>query len=233
MNILAIETATEACSVALLCNGQVESRYQHQPQKQAHLVLPMVDELMAEAELIPAQLDAIAFGAGPGSFTGLRIAAAVTQAIAVAADLPVVSVSTLAALAQGIYREFDYAAVLTAIDARMQEVYWAEYKLDESSIMQLMGREYVIAPDQVPVPEQDNWAAAGSGWRAYAEPLKNRINQPIVVTKNNYWPQAQDILKLAVPRYQQGKTVAAELAEPVYLRNKVAKSIAERKAEQK
>ena len=101
MKILAIETATETCSVALLCNGQVTSRYEQQPQKQAQLVLPMVDELMSAAGLKPAQLDAIAFGAGPGSFTGLRIAAAVTQGIAISADLPVVPVSTLAALAPG------------------------------------------------------------------------------------------------------------------------------------
>ncbi|MBN1378206.1 MAG: tRNA (adenosine(37)-N6)-threonylcarbamoyltransferase complex dimerization subunit type 1 TsaB [Gammaproteobacteria bacterium] len=231
MKILAIETATETCSVALLCNDQITTRYEHQPQKQAHLVLPMVDELMAEAELKPKQLDAVAFGAGPGSFTGLRIAAAVTQAIAVSADLPVVPVSTLATLAQGVYRQYGSQAVLASIDARMKEIYWGAYKLAENGLMQLEGQELVVSPDEVPVPDGDEWIGAGSGWRAQASILEKRIKN-LQSIKDDCWPQAQDVLTLAVPLYQQGKTVAAESAEPIYLRNKVAKSIAEREAEQ-
>jgi tRNA threonylcarbamoyladenosine biosynthesis protein TsaB len=231
MKILAIETATETCSVALLCNDEVTARYEHRPQKQAHLVLPMVDELMANAGLKPSQLDAVAFGVGPGSFTGLRIAAAVTQAIAVTADLPVVPVSTLAALAQGVFRQHQFQAVLASIDARMKEVYWGVYKLDNNSLMQLQDKEYVLPPDHVPLPPAGNWIGAGSGWRAHSKELESRVNQPLAEILEDSWPQAQDVLTLAIPLYQQGKTVTAERAEPVYLRNKVAKSIAERQAE--
>ena len=231
MKILAIETATEACSVALLNDEQIVEHYEHKPQKQAHLVLPMVDKLMADAGLKPSQLDAIAFGAGPGSFTGLRIAAAVTQAIAIASDLPVIAISTLAALAQGAFRRHQFQAVLAAIDARMQEVYWAEYKLGQQHLMRVSREEHVVAPAAVPLPERAEWAGVGSGWSVYAESLKNRINQPIANIEDGCWPQAQDILTLAVPLYKAGKTIAADQAEPTYLRNKVAKSIAERKAE--
>lgn len=230
MKILAIETATETCSAALLCNGQTAARYEHQPQKQAHLVLPMIDELMAEAELKPAQLDAIAFGTGPGSFTGLRIAAAVTQAIAVVTDLPVVPVSTLAALAQGVFRQYQTPAVLASIDARMQEVYWGAYRLDENGLMQLQGKEHVLPPAEVPVPDNGCWTGAGSGWRAHAGVLKQCVRNLEAIEKD-CWPQARDVLTLAVPLYRRGKTVPADKAEPVYLRDKVAKSISERMAE--
>jgi tRNA threonylcarbamoyladenosine biosynthesis protein TsaB len=229
MKILAIETATETCSVALLYNGQVTSRYEHQPQKQAQLVLPMIDELMSAAGLKPAQLDAIAFGAGPGSFTGLRIAAAVTQGIAISANLPVVPVSTLAALAQGAYRQYQSSAVLAAIDARMQEVYWGAYRLDKNGLMQLQEQEHVLPPAEVPVPDGADWVGAGSGWRAHADILKTRV-QSLRDIKADCWPQAIDVLTLAIPLLQQNKTVSADQAEPVYLRDKVARSIAERQA---
>lgn len=231
MKILAIETATEACSVALRCGDELLVRYEHQPQKQAHLVLPMIDELMAESGLKPGGLDAVAFGAGPGSFTGLRIAVAVTQAIAVSADLPVVPVSTLTALAQGGYRRFQFTGVLAAIDARMQEVYWSVCKLNDNKLMQPLEREYVIAPDEVPVPEVGNWAAIGSGWRSYPERLQERIGFPLVTVRRDLWPEAEDVLTLSIPLFQQGKAVSPEHAQPVYLRDNVAKSIAEREAE--
>jgi len=193
----------------------------------------MIDELMAQMQLKPSQLDVCAFGAGPGSFTGLRIAAAVTQAIAVSADLPVVPVSTLRALAQGAYRLYQHKQILAAIDARMQEVYWAVCKLDENELMQVIGEEYVIAPDKVPLPENGEWVGAGSGWRSYKDKLDARINTMLISVKDELWPQAQDILTLDIPMVEQGKVVAAEFAEPVYLRDNVAKSIVERKAEQK
>ena len=229
MKILAIETATEACSVALLCNDQVDARFEHKPQKQARLVLPMVDELMAAAGLRPSQLDAVAFGAGPGSFTGLRIAAAVTQAIAITADLPVIPVSTLAVLAQGTFREYGSTAVLASIDARMREVYWGVYTLDNDNLMQLQGLEQVLPPEEVPVPDSGHWVGAGSGWRAHDALLRRRVEH-LQDVKSDCWPQAQDVLTLALPLYRQGKTIPAGQAEPVYLRNKVALSIAERRA---
>lgn len=230
MKILAIETATEACSVALLYDGEVRERFEHQPQRQADLVLPMVDELMGEAGLRPAGLDAVAFGRGPGSFTGLRIAAAVTQGIAVAADLPVVPVSTLAVLAQGAYREHGAPAVLAVLDARMSEVYWGAYRLDGNGLMQLEGSECVVPPDEVPLPEEAEWLGAGSGWGAYPGELQSRLGDRVTGAEPGLWPRAADMLVPAGALFRAGETVPAGRAEPVYVRDKVARSIAERRA---
>src|SRR3569833_3307602 len=129
MKLLAIDTATEACSAALYLDGAVNKRYVLAPREHALLILPMIDELLRDANLSPLELDAVAFGRGPGAFTGLRIAAGVAQGIAYGADLPVVPVSSLAALAQGCYRERGVTRVLATIDARIGEVYWGAYRL--------------------------------------------------------------------------------------------------------
>ncbi len=229
MKILALETATEACSVALLNGDVVIARYVHQPQQQAQLVLPMVNDVLQEAALPLTSLDAIAFGRGPGSFTGLRVAASVTQGLAVASDLPVVPVSTLACMAQGMQRRFQASRVLTALDARMQEVYWAEYVL-QNDLMVLNSVEQVLPPAQVPLPAAGVYMAAGSGWQAYADILQTRFEGFIDSLQADVWPQAEDMLPLAKALYQQGAAVAAEQAIPVYLRDKVAKSKAERSA---
>lgn len=231
MKILAIETATESCSVALQNGDECIHRFEHQPQQQAKLVLPMVDELMAEAGLKPAELDAIGFGRGPGSFTGLRIAAAVTQAIAMACDVPVVPVSTLAVLAQSAYREHGAEVVLAALDARMQEVYWAEYRLGENNLMQLQGQEQVLPPAEVTVEQEGTYLGCGSGWRAYQEVMIEQLKRLQLSVEADCWPHAQDLLPLAIAGFKQGQTVQAERVEPVYIRDKVAKSIAERKAQ--
>lgn len=234
-NILAIETATEACSVALLAGNDILHKFEHQPRQQARLVLPMADELLAEAGLTPGNLDAIAFGCGPGSFTGLRVAAAVTQGIAVVGDLPVLPVSTLAAIAQGAQRRHSEARVLAAIDARMQEVYWGVYRLNGEGLMELQGQEHVLPPAQVlaPAEKADGWCGAGSGWLAYAEALQSRLSgQGCAVRRvyENVWPEAVDVLTLAVPLYATGRGLPAAQAIPTYLRDKVAKSRAERAA---
>src|SRR5688572_16016384 len=145
--ILAIETATEACSVALLHGGKTLQRFEHRPQAQADLVLPMIEAVLSEAGLKTQDLDAIAYGRGPGSFTGLRIAAAVTQGIAVATGLPVIPVSTLAVIAQGVYRVHGREKVIAAIDARMQEIYWGYYRL-QNGLMTAVGDEQVSPPDK-------------------------------------------------------------------------------------
>lgn len=234
VNILAIETATEACSAALLVGDDVLHKFEHQPQQQARLILPMVDALLAEAGLAPAGLDAVAFGCGPGSFTGLRIAAAVTQGIAVAGELPVLPVSTLAAIAQGIYRRHGEARVLAAIDARMQEVYWGIYRLNDEALMTLQEQEHVLPPSQVPAPsDKEGWCGAGSGWLAHVDVLRSRMagqGCPVKRVYEDVWPDAVDVLSLALPLYKAGKGLEAAQAIPTYLRDKVAKSTAERAA---
>ncbi len=175
MNILAIDTATEACSAALYINGQLRSSYQLAPREHSRLILKMIDGLLSEAELSVSKLDAIAFGRGPGSFMGLRIAAGVVQGIAFAHDIPVIAVSTLKAIAQRAFEQTKNKHILTAIDARMDEVYWAAYSLNEQ-LWQLHGEESVISPDKVPLPELlsqsgHSWVGAGTGWASYKDRL--------------------------------------------------------------
>ena len=164
MKLLAIDTSTEACSAAVLIDGEIRERYRLAPREHTHLILPMIDELLRESDLKVGGLDAVAFGRGPGAFTGLRIAAGVVQGIAFGADLPVVPVSSLAALAQGGYRETGACRVLAAIDARIQEVYWAACEFDDAGQLQMIGDEVVCSPEQVPIPGGDDWHGVGSGW---------------------------------------------------------------------
>lgn len=228
MKLLAIETATEACSAALYIDGEISERYQIAPREHTKLILPMADELLAEAGLSPAQLDAVAFGCGPGAFTGVRIATGVVQGIAFAADLPVVPVSTLATLAQGARREFGWSRVAAAIDARMGEVYWGSFEDDGEGIMRAVAEEQVIAPQLVPLLEGDSWCGIGSGWQAYSSELAQRQGGAMSATNGEYFPHARDVAVLAVDGFARGESVAAEQALPRYLRDSVAKKAGER-----
>jgi len=221
MKLLAIETATEACSAALYLDGEVQEMYEFAPRGHAQLLLGMVDRLMSEAEVKPAQLDALAFGRGPGAFTGVRIATGVAQGIAYAADLPVVPVSTLAALAQGGLREFGWSHVAPAIDARMNEVYWAAYSANDAGLMVAQSDERVCAPDQVPLLDGQEWHGIGSGWQTFAEALSVRQQGRVLDWQGEYLPHAQDVAVLAVDAFAKGRTVTAREALPVYLRDQV------------
>ena len=225
MKLLAIETSTEACSAALYLDGELNERYESVPQMHAQLILPMVDALMSEADISVTQLDVLAFGRGPGSFTGLRIAAGVAQGIAFGADIPVTPVSSLAALAQGIYRERCTPHVLVAADARMSEVYWGIYQADENGIMRLHGLEQVSKPDFVDLPpdHHNNWFGAGSGWGVSAASLQHRLASKISAYDADCLPHAQDIALLGVDAFDRGCRVHAHEAIPVYLRDDVAK----------
>lgn len=218
MNILALETATEACSAALLMGDEVLERYQVSPRGHSQLILPMVDELLAEAGITMGQVEAIAFGRGPGAFTGLRIAVGVTQGIAFAADLPVIPVSTLAALAQGCEQD----RVLAAIDARMDEVYWGMYQRNPDGFMAVEGKEQVLPPDRVPVPEGDHWYGAGSGWESYRDVLAKQCGSQLSGTDGLRLPRARDVARLGEAYFRAGEAVSAEQAVPVYLRDQVA-----------
>jgi tRNA threonylcarbamoyladenosine biosynthesis protein TsaB len=224
MNLLALDTATEACSCALFVDGQLFIRYELAPRRHAERILPMLDEVLAEAAIKRQHLDAITFGCGPGSFTGLRIACGVVQGIAFGLNLPVVPVSCLAALAQGAYRECGAQRVMSAIDARMNEVYCALYEVDEYGIMRLHGTEEVIAPNAVAVTQADiGW---GSGWLSYGDELARHVR--VTHYQGNCYPQAQDLLPLALEKLAQGQVVSAAAALPLYLRNNVAVKIQDR-----
>jgi len=226
MRVLALDTATEACSAALLVGTEVRERYELAPRQHANLILMMVDQLLAESGIGLGQLDGLAFGRGPGGFTGVRIATGVVQGLAFGAALPVAPVSTLQALAYGAWRELGQERVLAAIDARMDEVYWGAYELeasDEGRTMVLRGEERVAAPIAVNVPSSGaSWFGAGSGWYAHGPALAQVVGERLAGREDTRYPHAHDIAVLGAAALRRGEGVAAEQALPVYLRDEVA-----------
>lgn len=229
LKILAIETATEACSAALLSGDEVISRLQIAPRDHGQLILQMVDDLLAEAGLVVSQLDALALGRGPGAFTGVRIATGVVQGIAFAADLPVARVSTLMALAHGAWREKGEHQVLTAMDARIGEIYYAGYRFNHaSSLPECVIAECICAPDAAPRPAQSGWYAVGSGWQAYHSVMEPLFADVVEACDESRLPHACDVARLGAAHYLAGEMVVAEQALPVYLRDNVAEKMASR-----
>ncbi|MCA0935598.1 tRNA (adenosine(37)-N6)-threonylcarbamoyltransferase complex dimerization subunit type 1 TsaB [Vibrio alginolyticus] len=220
--ILAIDTATENCSVALLVNDQVISRSEVAPRDHTKKVLPMVDEVLKEAGLTLQDLDALAFGRGPGSFTGVRVGIGIAQGLAFGADLPMIGISTLAAMAQASYRLHGATDVAVAIDARMSEVYWARYTRKENGDWMAVDEECVIPPANLVEQAQSDektWTTAGTGWDAYQETL---TSLPFSVTASEVlYPDSQDIVVLAKQEFDKGNTVPVEESSPVYLRDNV------------
>lgn len=221
--ILAIETATEACSAALLHNDQLTERYELAPQKHTALILPMCEELMRDANINFAQINVLAFGCGPGSFTGLRIAAGIIQGLAFAHQLPVIPVSTLRALAQQLHRQNGAKKVLTAIDARVHEIYWAQYQLNDSNLMQTQILEQLIKPEQIPLLDEDGWTGVGNGWQIYGEQLQAILGNKLDQVVMDVYPTAGAVILCAKQDYLAGKFVSADKALPVYLRDRIVK----------
>ncbi|MBQ0790133.1 MAG: tRNA (adenosine(37)-N6)-threonylcarbamoyltransferase complex dimerization subunit type 1 TsaB [Cycloclasticus sp.] len=228
MKILAIETATEACSAALLMDDEIIDRFQIAPREHGHLILPMVDELMAEAGLALSQLDALAFGRGPGSFTGVRMATGVIQGLAFAADLPVAPVSTIAALAQQAVIQHPQQTIYAALDARMGEVYWCQYVVQDG-ILLACSEEAVLPPEAVRVEQGHDAIGIGHGWRTYTKALTEAVSAEKLTLWVDSLPRANEVAQLAVNLVLKGETVAAENALPVYLRDNVAKKKAQQK----
>jgi tRNA threonylcarbamoyladenosine biosynthesis protein TsaB len=217
VNILALDTATESCNVGVWLNGEVRER-QAPGRQHAEQLLQMIRELLAEADLVLAQLDAIAFGRGPGMFTGLRIGAGITQGLAFALDIPVVPVSSLAALAHGC----DGEHVLAAIDARMDQVYWGMFRRRKEGV-ELLGEERVTAPTEVRVEDGADWIGCGSGWDRYGRELDQTLAGHMRAWHGGRSPLASDVATLAEPILRAGGGMAAEEAVPVYVRDDVAR----------
>ena len=211
MKLLAIDTSTEACSAALMIDGEILEHYCLAPREHARLILPMIDELMSAAGLKPVDLNGLAFGRGPGAFTGLRIAASVAQGIAFAADLPVVPVSSLAALAQGVYRKKGRSHILAAIDARIKEVYWGAYQCDDQGLVQLYGEELVCSPSQVPLPGGEDWYGAGTGWQTYLPLLQNRLGKAVSRCDGQAFPAAFDVAVLGAAAFITSGLISIKL----------------------
>ena len=218
MNILSLDTAADGCSVALRAAGSLIERDDAAPRKHAASLLPMAQACLAEAGLRLADLDAIAFGRGPGSFTGLRIAAGVAQGIAFGAGLPVVPVSNLAAAAVVAGHAHGWQRVLVAFDARMGEVYAGAYEIDAAGRPMLVGEEALLAPGDLAAPGSD-WRGAGSAFAAWPGLA---VTAGVVSADSALAPRARDLLDIAADACARGLAVPAEEALPVYLRERVA-----------
>lgn len=234
MKLLALETSTEACSVAVWIDGEVRERHELAPRRHAELTLPWAEQLLADAGLKRGQLDAIAIGRGPGAFTGVRLAIAIAQGIALALDKPIVPVSTLAVLAMRAHVADGAGAepmrVLAAIDARMGEVYTGAFELRDGDAFAL-DREAVLAPDAAVLPdERDGWFGVGTGFAAAQGALRERWAARFVAIDSDALPRAADLARLAAAAYARGEALAPERVEPAYLRNNVALTIAEQVA---
>ena len=220
MKLLAIDTVTEGCSAALLYNDEIHERYELTPRGHSQKILPMVDALLSQADLKLAQLDAIVMDRGPGSFTGVRIGVSVVQGLAFAMDLPVISISSLAALAQAAYRQRGSENVLSVIDARMGEVYWGHYQLDNGR-MCLQAAE-AVSPVAGIKQLPGDWLAVGSGCQTYTDELAAIAGVHCEDCEASY-PHAAFLLELACFDWEAQNLLSAEQVQPVYLRDKVAK----------
>lgn len=221
--ILALDTSTEFCSAAIMVDQEVLFKGEIAPREHTTKILPMVDQLLVDAGLKLTDLDALAFGQGPGSFTGVRIGIGIAQGLAFGADLPMVGVSTLQAMAQGAYRTTQASHVVAAIDARMNEVYWGRFSRTDTGAWHIEDEECVIPPSELveqTVASDLTWTQVGTGWEAYAEQFAQLglTRTPSGVL----YPESQDIVVLAQHELANGNQVGAEAASPVYLRDKVA-----------
>ena len=225
--LLAIETSFEACSVALGLEGSILVREYHQPRRHAELLLPAVRDLLSEGGVSLGQLDAIAFGRGPGSFTSLRIGISAVQGLAWGADLGVVPVSSLAALALGAVRAHATAGactVIAAMDARMEEVFHAAFRVSDGDNVHPLGAEAVSPPGEVKVPGGEAVIGAGNGFDRY--PALESRGRGLQAVYPDLWPSAREVVLLAERWLATGKPLAAHLAQPVYVRDNVAEKSA-------
>ena len=226
MQILAIDTSTEFLSLALWLNGRVLSRDIHAGQTHSQQILPTLRELLDEAQLELKALDGIAFGAGPGSFTGLRIACGVAQGLAFGANLPVVAVSTLQALAQQSVAD----KVIACLDARMGEIYYAAYEKKNNDWIEV-NAPALFKPEEAPKVTGSDWVGVGTGWLVYPDILQNVYGEQLremPKPDHNSHPKALSIAELALPTFKAGLARPAHEAAPIYIRNKVALKMSER-----
>lgn len=223
LKILALDTSTEYCSVALSVDDEIDTRETLAGQRHSELLLPMVDELLAARALRLHDLTGIAFGQGPGSFTGLRITCGVVQGLAFGAGLPVVGIGTLLAMAAGT----DAARVVCCVDARVREIYHAAYE-KRGNEWHALKEPSLCAPDAVPELPGRGWLGCGNGFAVYADVLRARYDGQLSAVEPERFPHAREIARLSRPLFASGRAMSAEHAAPVYLREKVALRIDER-----
>lgn len=222
MKVLAIDTATEACSAALYIDGQIDSIFEVCPQQHSQKILTIIQTLLERNNIKLDELDGIALGAGPGSFTGVRIAASTAQGLSLGADLPVVQVSTLAAMAQQNFEENGVELTLSLIDARMNEVYKGYYQVNSGQVVELQGEESVLPPQDVAetVGQLRHVNFAGTGYAAYQDTLGLAKLSDTLAPSVQY-PDARYMFPLALESLKNGEVLHARDIEPTYLRDKV------------
>ena len=220
MKLLALDTSTEACSVALRSDGETRDAYELAGRQQTERILPMVESLLASAAIRPAQLDGIIFGRGPGAFTGLRVSAGVVQGLAYGLGIPVLPVSSLNILAQTAYRLYRCRNLVSIFDARMSEVYWCSYVVKDG-LMVACSDEKVSSPNAVGPEPGLPWCAAGPGLTAYDE-VFSKSTFEIGRRYPDLYPSARDAIELGEKVFAAGRFVEPEAAIPVYVRNDVA-----------
>ena len=223
MNLLALDTSTEFLSLALQVDGHVFTHHQRAGALASQLILPSINKLLSEAKVTLSDLHGIAFGAGPGAFTGVRVACGVAQGLAFGAQLPVVGINTLNAVAASCNAD----KVIVCQDARMGEVYQAAYQKSGND-WQEVSATTVCKPELVPAIAGKDWVGAGSGWAVYEEVLKQTYAQNISQVLSDIAPTAEAILKLAEPIFEAGLAKSANEAAPIYIRNRVALTTRER-----
>jgi tRNA threonylcarbamoyladenosine biosynthesis protein TsaB len=223
VKLLALDTSTDACSAAAWEDEAVHERFQLAPRQHGRLLLLMVNQVLSEAGWQISDLDAVAFGRGPGSFTGVRIAAATAQGLGFGADVPVVAVSSLGALAQAAFSVSGVRRCASALDARMDEVYFGAFEVDSGGIAQPAQRERVCPPEEAALPDGDPWTGVGSGWAIHESRLLARLGDRIERIHGRIYPRARDVAVLAAFGFSRGEGVSAEAALPVYLRDRVTR----------
>lgn len=229
MRLLALDTATEACSVALLDGSGCIARYEEPGRGHAERILPMVDAVLAEGRVKLADVDGIAVGRGPGAFTGVRIAISIAQGLAFGAGKLVAPISDLAALAQRAIDAEGATHVLACLDARMEEIYWGCFERDAQGLAVATGEERVSTAGEVRFPAGTHWYGVGSGWRVPT--LSDRARASGLAATHMYpalFPRAEEIVRLGAAVFQAGDAVAPEQALPVYLRDRVATPVSQK-----
>ncbi len=230
MRLLAVDTATEACSAALMIDGGVVERFEVAGRTHTERLLPTVQGLLAEAGIKPAQLDGLVAGVGPGSFAGSRIAVGLVKGMALALDRPVVGVGSLAMLAQAA-ADAGAQRVLACIDARMSEVYWGAYERDAQGLVRPLLADAVTPPGEIACElAGEGWHAVGTGWGTYEALLRQRLGIGIAELDGGALPHAATALRLALPIFQAGQGMSGDDLAPAYLRDRVALTLVEQQA---
>jgi len=215
--ILAFDTSHTACSVALTDGQKVYLSHEIVPMQQTRLILPTIDKLLHDAHLSLKELDAIAYGCGPGSFTGIRIASSVAQGISFGSKLPVIRISSLAALAQSAYNKQQWSRIFVAVDARVQKIYWAVYTADQQGHVRLEGVETVCAPDKIVLATQQQGVGVGDGWEKYGESMTKHLGFSPLAIDAQQIPSADALLILAQEKFAKKEWSLPHEALPIYL----------------